>query len=244
MLRDEAPAPFAKKKWGIEEPVSYFVPGLAPKQGDNFALAHGLPHPSICLSDDCLILSALGRGERDPSGRLLFAPVVSCGSDDLAKLEEAPTYGRFALPGDGVHGQDAIAELRRCFMVDARAVHSTLPDLVVLSTTDEIRQELADRWTAYSARRGPFVVEDNLGKFAELLVNRGGNEEEIIRLAESLALVAGAAWAFEGGALEAAGVAGDEASDPEPALLGIEQQLEAMVEHASAALVAVKAFPR
>ena len=244
LLRDEAPASFSKKKWGVDEAVSYFVPGLAPKQGDSFALAHGWHRRSICLSDDCLILSALGRGGRDPGGRILFAPVVECSGDYLAKLEEAPTYGRFPLPGDSVHTSHAIVELRCCFMVDARSVHTALPDLVVLSTADETRQELADRWTAYSARRGPFVVEDNLEKFAELLVDSGFDEDEVIRLADSLGRVAGAAWAYEGGGLEAAGVAGDESSAPGPVLSELEQQLEVLAGHASDALAAVRACPR
>jgi hypothetical protein len=226
--RDQTSASFAKKKYGVDEAIQFFIPDLELKEGENYVLSHGWHRRAVCISDDCLILSALGRGDREPDGRLLFAPIVPATEGDLKELDEAPTYGRFPLPGDAVFSEHAIVELRRCFMADARDIHAVLPGLVVLSTTDETRLGLANRWAAYACRRGPFVVEDNLEKFAQLLVERGVGEDDAVGLAEALGKVAGTAWAYEGGALEGAGIAGDEGADPAPVLKEIERHLEAL----------------
>lgn len=239
MTREEAPATFAKKKWDIDQPVPYFVPSLDLKRDESYALAHGWHRRAICMSDDCLILSVFGR-DREPDGRLLFAPVVDATDEAMNDLNEAPTYGRFPLPGDEVHGQHAIVELRRCFMADARDVYAALPAFVVLSTADTTRQGLANRWAAYSCRRGPFVAEDNVEKFAQLLVDTGLGEDEAVDLAQGLANVAGAAWAYEGRGLEAAGVAGDEKTAPEPVLAELERQLGTLADLVPVALAAVR----
>jgi hypothetical protein len=238
LIREELIASFARKKgWG-DEPIPYYVPVEKADQGH--LLAHGSPHRALCLSDDCLILTALGRDGRAPGGRLLFAPMTAATRDDLDALAEFPAFGRFALRADDVHGGSWIVALRNCFMVDARAVHSALPDLVVLSTTDRTRSQLANQWAACACRRGPIVVEDNLSKVTELFVSAGLAEAGALSLGTAVASIAGAAWAFEGRAIERAGRIADESGDACQALDLIEGGLAALLERIPAAMEALR----
>lgn len=238
LTREEAPISFAKKKWQLDEAVSYFVP-LGPTDG-NYVLARGRPLRAVVLSDDCVIESALGRDDRAPDGRLLFAPVVDATDDDLAKLEERPTYGRFPLPSDDTSAGHAIAEIRRCFMVDARDIAAVEGGFSVRSLTDETRDELALRWAAYALRRGTFVVEDNLEKFGEVLLVAGIAHAEAQNFGVAVATAAAAAWLYEGRGIEDAGIAFDQSLPPLPVVEQLETQLQSLVEKATTALEEVE----
>ncbi len=234
LTREEASAPFARKKWQIDEAVSYFVP-LGPTD-ESYVLAHGRPRTALLLSDDCLIETALGRDGRDPSGRLLFAPVAPASQDTLDSLDELPTYGRFGLRSDEVHAEHAIVELRRCFMVDARDVAALADGFSVRSLTDETRDGLALRWAAYAIRRGKFVVEDNLEKFGELLLDAGIEQAAAERFAVAVAAAAAAAWRYEGSGIEEAGLAFDQGNPPFPVVERLEEQLQDLLKASTAAL--------
>jgi hypothetical protein len=230
LRREEAPAKFAQARWQINEPVPYFISALERREQETYVLAHGWHRRAICISDDCFILSALGRNGGSPDGRILFAPVMPATQEDLAGFEEYPTYGRYPLIADDVFVENSIIELRRCFMVDARDVAAALPDFVVLSTSDSVRVGLANRWSAYAARRGPFVVEDNVEKLAELLIEYGIEAADAESLGNALAAAAAAGWTYEGGGLEGAGIAADEHHPPGPALEELERLLAQLAD--------------
>ena len=243
LSRETTTAEFARKRgWG-DTPISYFIPLEA--SSDGLVLAHGSRVPlAICLSDDCAIESVFGRGERPTGGRLLFAPLDVATADDIKALRAAPSYGRFELAADETVSESHIAALRRCFMVDARALEPLLGTLVAYSTTDDTRDALASQWAGYACRRGPLVVEDNLEKFAELMLAHGLEEADAIRLGNSLAAVAGAAWGYEGGGLESAGQTADSSGDPRPVLDDLTvrlDQLHALIEPALKAVAQARA---
>jgi hypothetical protein len=240
VIRAEMGGRFPEKMgWG-SGPIPYYVPVADADEG--LVVTHGRPHDVVCLSDDCLIETALGRDGRAPSGRLLFAPLQRATRDELVALDENPTYGRFPLPADELHEISYIVALRACFMVDARAVHGALPEFVLRSTTETIRLDLANRWAAYACRRGPLVVEDNLGKFVSYLAEDGAPEDEAVALGEAVAAVAGAAWAFEGRAIERAGQTADEKLAAADALRLLESDLRRVAEAVPAALERVCAL--
>lgn len=239
LTREETSAQFARKRWDIDSAVAYFVP-LPGEPESNYVLAHGTKRRALVLSDDCLIASALGRAGEVSHGRIMFAPVVDATQDDLDKLAELPSYGRFRLAADEVHGEHAIVELRRCFMADARDIALADAALPRRSLTDETRDELAIRWAAYALRRGKFVVEDNLEKFAELLLAAGLSEHDVGRFSLAVGTVAAAGWRYEGKAIEDAGIAFDEARPTKPVIDELEVQLERLSELTDAALDEVR----
>jgi hypothetical protein len=238
LTRQETSAAFAKKMWQLDQPVSYFV-ALGPND-DNYVLARGWPRTAVLLSDDCLIASALGRDGREPDGRLLFAPVVAASAEDLANLDELPTYGRFPLEGDALQAEHAVVELRRCFMADARDVAAAGADLSIRSLADATCEGLAIRWAAYALRRGKFVVEDNLEKFAEILLDAGVSADEAKSFGSAVATVAAAAWRYEGRGIEDAGIAFDQKGAPLPVVEQLEAELGVLVEAVQAALESVQ----
>ncbi len=102
----------------------------------DFVLAHGTPCLGILVSDDCAIDDAFGvdRQRADPRGRLLFAAVTEATQLEIQALEDLPAFDRFPLPADARFA-GGIAELRRVFMLDARAVKTDPGDRVVLEST-------------------------------------------------------------------------------------------------------------
>lgn len=202
-----------RKRLGLAEDLTRFPIWLAavdPREEETYVLAHGRARDAVVISDDCIIESALGRDGRGPSGRLLLAPTVDATQDDYEQFAREPSMGRFWLPGDDQHGDSRFIELRRAFMVDARDIADGLPDLVVRSLVDGVRADLATRWAAYAARRGPLIVEDNAGKLARLLHHHiGGTPAAAVAAAKLIASPAVVGWRFEGKALERAGVAWD-----------------------------------
>lgn len=198
------------------ERIAMYTPAL-PQHPDKFhVLGQGAtmkldaPIRAILLSDSCAIDTALGveRDGRRVHGRLLFAPIVPASDLQLESLTNRPIFGRFPMLKNG-RLSGAVAELRHCFMVDARDVRKE--DRIV-ALTDEGAEELETAWDAWALRRGPLVIEHNMQKLASTL-NDGGvdtsDQDAAVGTVEQ-ALVA--AWRLEGGALRAA------ADSPEPDL--------------------------
>lgn len=239
LTREETSAPFAKKRWGLDSAISYFVP-LPSGAPDNYVLGHGRQRRALVVSDDCFIASALGRQGQTPDGRIMFAPVVDVNQEELDQLTELPTYGRLGLAADEVYGQHAIVELRRAFMADARDVAAAGVGFAVRSLDDDARDGLSIRWAAYALRRGKFVVEDNLEKFAELLLAQAIDEEEVTRFSLAVGTVAALGWRYEGKGIEDAGVAFDEGRPPEPVIDELEEELVALAEQVATAVDEVR----
>lgn len=179
--------------------------------GEDYVLAHGAPHDAVVLSDDCVVESALGRDGTGPRGRVLMAPVTRPDEHELEAHERAPSLGTCVLPADERLGEVQLVHLRRCFMVRAGDFADGLSaGMVTYRLTDAYRRRLAVQWTAYAARRGPLIAQDNARKLAELIAQQTGWP---IERAGATALAVGApviaSWVFEGAALERAGATWD-----------------------------------
>jgi hypothetical protein len=194
-----------------DDPVPVYSPALPPLKESFHALAFGGdrikdngPLRAILISDSCIVDTALGgeRGRR-PQGRLLFAPVVNATDAQITKLQERRVFGRFPLPKDtDLHFDGGVAELRDCFMVDARDVRAT--DRII-TLSDEAAEDLEAAWDVSAMRRGPHVVEHNVTKLARSLA--GGDEDVSDADVEAVEMIAQtliAAWRLEGGLLRAA----------------------------------------
>jgi len=228
---------FNRPLTGSSEAVPVYSPALPPLKESFHALAFGGdrikqdgPLRAILLSDGCAIDTALGieRGRR-PQGRLLFAPIGSANDAEIAKLEERPLFGRFPLPKDPKLFDGGIAELRDCFMVDARDVHTQHR---ILTLSPEAADDLEAAWDACALRRGPHVVEHNIAKLAQALAGEEGNAGDQADVVEMIARTLISAWRLEGGLLRAA------ADAPKPdteALQQIVDELKELEESAHAA---------
>lgn len=243
MGTDQTSAKFAER-YGSNQPITYFLPGINIKDDENYVLAHGTQSDAVVLSDDCLIATVLGRDEGGPTRRrILFAPLVDATEDEVDVLEEQ-SFGRFPLRADEHHAQHHIVDLRRCFSIDARDVHAILEagGFRQRALDDGTRANLAIRWSAYTVRRGPFVAEDSLEKFAELLVERGTDEQDALDVATKLVNVVGAAWGYEGRGVETAGNAALEGITPEDVVAQLLEELEALQTAASQASEALRSL--
>lgn len=240
MGREMSGEKYAKRAWNLPGAVPLFIPALDPGQGETFVLAHGTHHPALVLSDDCLIASALGRDGGGPtSKRLLLAPLVEASEEEVNELEAAG-FGRFPLPGDAHFALNLIADLRRSFMADARDVHKALASgrFRVRSLGDDVLGDLAIRWSAYALRRGPFVAEDSLEKFAELLLDTGkvSEEKRALEVATLLADVVAAAWGYEGRGVDRSGTAAEDGRSPDEAIAELTAELESLEDATGKAL--------
>lgn len=195
----------------LPERFPAFLAAGDARQDEDYVLAHGSPHDAVVLSDDCVIESALGREGNRPRGRILMAPVTDADARALEEHRAAPSLGVFLLGPDDHVRESRFVQLRRCFMVRAGDFADGLVNgMVKHSLTDETRGALAARWTAYAARRGPLVAEDNARKLAELIAEgKGRPVEEVGGAAFAIAGPVIASWVFEGSALERAGAAWD-----------------------------------
>lgn len=198
-----------------------------------YVLGHGTPHRAILITDSCIIDTALGQGrdETRPKGRLLFAPITPARPDALA----TETFGRFPLPAHG-EVSAGIAELRKCFMVDARDV-AAHKDAREASLTDDFAEELEVRWNAFATRRGPLVALRNAEKLVDLLTRRRGLREpgaDEKQVGQEVAEVIAQSWAVEGGHVEAFAELADDA-EGENALLALAEGLRRLSEQATKA---------
>jgi hypothetical protein len=225
--------------------VPMYTPAL-PQLAESFhvlafggaTMKRGVPLRAILLSDDCAIDTALGeeRGRR-AQGRLLFAPIVPAKDSEVTKLEERPVFGRFPLPMHAKLFDGGIAELRDCFMVDARDVRTK--DRRVTLTT-EAAEDLEAAWDACVLRRGPHAVAHNVAKLAAALAGEDGDPEEQAGVVEMIERTLVTAWRLEGGLLRAAA----DAPVPDKAALqqmvtelkGLEESARAAHQRLSAAL--------
>lgn len=192
-----------------------------------FVLGRGAPHRAVLIADNCLVDRILAQGqiERRPQGRLLFAPLV-----EASASSELKDFGRFALPEWPERLPATVAELRRCFMVDA-------PDVLghreqrVGSLSSSAAAQLEVRWNAYAARRGPLANARNAEKVAELAARSGGESGEPDKeLAELVAAALVASWRVEGDSLEAVADAYSAGSSGDCELQGLEAALRELGE--------------
>lgn len=189
--------------------VPVYTPALSPAPESFHALAFGgqrmkqdAPLRAILLSDSCAVDTALGteRGQRT-QGRLLFAPIAPATEAQVTKLKGRRKFGSFPLPEDAkLHFEGGIAQLKDCFMVDARDV---LVEDRLLSLCDEAAAELEAAWDACALRRGPHVVEHNVAKLARSLAD-GEADADTVSSVEMIAQTLIMAWRLEGGLLRAA----------------------------------------
>jgi hypothetical protein len=201
---------FNRPLTGSDPEVPVYSPALPPLAESFHALAFGGkrmkedgPLRAILISDSCAVDTALGdeRGRR-PQGRLLFAPIVSATKAQITKLEETGVFGRFPLPAaDEPPFAGGVAELRDCFMVDARDVRR---DDRILTLTDDAADDLEAAWDACVLRRGPHAVAHSVAKLARALAGEDGNPEDEAEKVEVIIEALIVAWRLEGGVLRAA----------------------------------------
>lgn len=220
-----------------------FYSGSIPVNAD-VVLAHGrsgretdgrgrpeslrLPGRAILISDDCHILTAYGdRPGREHDrlrarGRLMFAPIYGASDEAIEKVRAGATFGRFALPAHRLlGGMGGIAELRRTFLVAARAAD---PQDRIASLDDAARRRLEMRWNAFACRRGPEASLEHVKKLGLILSRKGeGEEVEKVAAAVGQALVAG--WELEGHIMRDVAAAQEHASEEDAAIEATVRQL-------------------
>jgi hypothetical protein len=191
----------------------------------HYVLGRGGPFRAILITDNCAVDTALDQRHdasddppAKPKGRLLFAPLTEADAD----VTDIPTFGRFLLPPCPGRFGAHIAELRRCFMVDARDV-AEHKDSRVASLDDDLAEALEVRWNAFAVRRGPLANARNAEKLLGTLTRIAGREdaptEDELSAARSLTDVLAATWRLEGAGLEAVGDAFDRHVDGHAPLL-------------------------
>lgn len=219
------------------ENVPMYTPALPQRQEDFHVLAFAgatmkgdEPMRAILLSDSCAIDTALGleRGRR-PQGRLLFAPIVPATKETVEALDDEPLFGRFPLEAAPGKLGWATAELRDCFMVDARDVR--IEDRI-LTLNAEAAADLEVSWDACALRRGPLAVSHNIAKLASALAGEGGDPEEQAKAVEKIEEMLLIAWRLEGGLLRAVA---DAPTPDRAALEQIVDELKKLEEAARAA---------
>lgn len=184
-----------------------------------WVLAHGGSCKAILITDNCAVDTALGQDREGgkAKGRLLFAPVSAIEESELPLR----TFGRFALPTwDGEWAAGA-ADLRRCFMVDARDV-AAYRDARKASLDLELAEELEVKWSAFASRRGPLTSARNAEKLAEVLSRVNGDSslgDGDIAVGYAVAEALSVSWRLEGKDLEAVA---DAHSDGTPGVAEIE----------------------
>ncbi len=199
-----------------------------------YVLGRGTRHYAILITDNCLVDTALGQGREagSPKGRLLFAPITPAAEKDLGTV----SFGRFDLPaGDTVSA--GIAELRKCFMVDARDV-AAVKDARLAALTPEFAEELEVRWNAFAARRGPLAATRNADKMVGVLTRRRdleGPTEDDVAVGRAVAEVLAQAWRLEGRDLEAVAGAFSDNADGRSALEALERSLRRLSDQAAKA---------
>lgn len=236
----EAPKRFAEKR-GVDR-IDFFVPvdgnGVPPPKNTDYLLAHGQTfEEAVCVSDDCVIETALGRDGKQPRGQLLFAPVTELEGGEAEALER--NLRRHPL-GDG-----RVIELHRTFRVRSMDI-ADLDHLTRSSLTEAARAELAMRWAAHVCRTGPMVAMDNADKLAQLLIQKEGwPEPRAAAVAQALVNVAATGWRLETNGLENAGNEHDrhrndlQAADLSAAIAPLRESLEQLRDSADEALSAL-----
>lgn len=182
------------------------IPPAVRRPNQELVLAHGRPAQAVILSDDCEIESAM---ERRGAGRLLFAAVGPWPKDvdEAERVRRTSAYFRHPLPPEPPY-PGGVVDLRRLFMVDARAVSA--PDREACPG-EELRARLEQRWAAFASRRGPLAHLSGAQKLARMLEAKGdtrrleGLEQGTLRVeratleaSRALAVALSHAWELEG----------------------------------------------
>jgi hypothetical protein len=234
----QAPKKYAER-YGVDR-IDFFVPAdgdaVSIPNDTDYVLAHGRAfEEAVCVSDDCVIETALGREGRRPGGQLMFAPVTST---EAGEAGPSPTNLRRYLLDP-----QRIVELHRSFRVRAEDIAASLADLARSSLVENARSELALRWAANACRMGPMVATDNANKLAEILIEKEGwSAEQATELAQALGNVSAAGWLVESKGLENAGEQRDEhlgrldAVDMDDAIGPLRESLVELKARAEAAL--------
>lgn len=216
---------------GTRDVVKKYGGGLsyAPSFPRNreFVLGRGAPYRALLIADNCLVDRILAQGEinRRPQGRLLFAPLV-----ETPAGTEIKDFGRFPLPAWADRLPPCVAELRRCFMVDAPTIVEHR-DSRLGSLNEGAAAQLEVRWNAFAARRGPLANARNAEKVAELAArSRGDSAEPDRQLAELISSALGAGWRLEGDSLEAVADAYSDGRNGESELENLEMALRDLGE--------------
>jgi hypothetical protein len=201
-----------------------------------------LPGRAVLLSDDCHIPTAYGdRPDRSEArGRLMFAPIVDVDKDELAKVAEGSTFGRFALPANTPLPGGGVAELRRTFLVVAEAVD---PKQRLAALDEQGRTELEKRWNAFACRRGPLSARENAAKLLRLLVGDEAfaeHDDVAVAVWQTLDL----AWEFEGKTMRAASDALESGGESRPILQQVIDDLKGLELLAREARGRLEQLPR
>jgi len=186
--------------------IDIYSPAFSGTEGFALTRASAASGTAMLVSDSCAVASALaqGREKRSVGGRLLFVPItVAPRPGQWERLSGLVDFGRLALEPHASWSEGAIAELRYCFMVDARDVKAHLGTRLSALTTEGADQ-VAARWSAFATRRGPDAYEQSTAKLAHVLARRIELEEsdEHFSVSDAVALALDAAWTLEGAALE------------------------------------------
>lgn len=204
------------------------------REGREHSDTHDLPGRAVLLSDDCHIPTAYGdRPDRDEArGRLLFAILRPADEDTIREVAAGTSFARFALPGEPPLGQAAIADLRRVFLVHAKAVD---PAHRVAGLDDAGRVALEQRWNAFTCRRGPEASRENAGKLGELLAGGPELTREQREAVTTLWQVLDLSWDLEGRAMRSASDAFEQGGDVAAALGEVVEGLRGVSALANAA---------
>jgi hypothetical protein len=219
-----------------------YVPANGHVSREDMILAHGTPGFAVLLSDDCLIETAFAtaRDGRRPSGRLLFCAVRPCSDDEIKRLDDHPTFGRFPLPvEEPLWSATATAELRRCFMVDSRVVDH---DHRLCSLAPVHRARLEVRWNAYATRRGPLAAFDGGRKLEDLLARVRTPRPENGAAAMAVVQALSTAWSIEGEQLDRVAAAAESHSGESEAIETLADALAQLASQASEAVTAIRAI--
>lgn len=186
--------------------VDIYSAAFSGAEGFALTRASGASGTAMLVSDSCAVATALaqGRESRSVGGRLLFVPViVDPQPKQWERLGKMVDFGRMALEPHASWSDGAIAELRCCFMVDARDVKTHLGARLTALTADGA-DHVAARWSAFATRRGPDAYEQSTTKLAHVLAGRIELEDSDAHFTagDAVALTLDAAWTLEGAALE------------------------------------------
>lgn len=186
--------------------VDIYSPAFSDSTGFVLARATGASGTAMLVSDSCAVATALvqGRQKRSVGGRLLFVPVLVDPPPAVwERLRKRTDFGRLALDPHAAWPDGAIAELRLCFMVDARDVKVNL-DARIATLSPAGADELAARWAAFATRRGPIAYEQSAAKLGHVLAARAGVAvgDQHVAVGDEVARTLDLAWTLEGGDLE------------------------------------------
>lgn len=213
------------------------------RQSQELILAHGRPAQAVILSDDCEIESVLVRRGR---GRVLFAAVGPWPEDGAAAedLMRTTAFYRHPLRPDGAYA-GGVVDLRRLFMVDARAISASDRDVCL---GEGLRARLEQRWAAFAGRRGPLAHLSGAQKLARV-IEAAGDSDRLESLNEGTAAVDPAtveasratavalshAWELEGALVNGADLAHEEVSDGSELVSDMASRLRELAELAGTA---------